>query len=284
MNIKDWNAKHQTINLLGQKVSFIDTVVGEKIILLIHGFGMSSYDYHKVIDELKLKYRLVIPDLVGFGFSSKPTNYYFSMIEQAQILIKLLEELKIKEVSFIVQGFGASVMCELLLIISAGYSGLKIDKIWLLNLSLSIELSPDIETQDNFAKYINDAFLKISSSFEMFKKYIRNSFFDKTKISDSELKTAWELLNINNGIKTLNFTNYWIVEIQQSSNRWLEAIKNTSASIEIIWGIDESSGDNETPNRIADFLKIEKTHLIENCGYYSMLEKPATFIKILKGI
>jgi pimeloyl-ACP methyl ester carboxylesterase len=284
MNIKDWNAKHQTINLLGQKVSFIDTVVGEKIILVIHGFGMSSYDYHKVIDELKLKYRLVIPDLVGFGFSSKPTNYYFSMIEQAQILIKLLEELKIKEVSFIVQGFGASVMCELLLIISAGYSGLKIDKIWLLNLSLSIELSPDIETQDNFAKYINDAFLKISSSFEMFKKYIRNSFFDKTKISDSELKTAWELLNINNGIKTLNFTNYWIVEIQQSSNRWLEAIKNTSASIEIIWGIDESSGDNETPNRIADFLKIEKTHLIENCGYYSMLEKPATFIKILKGI
>jgi pimeloyl-ACP methyl ester carboxylesterase len=276
MNIKDWNAKHQTINLLGQKVSFIDTVVGEKIILVIHGFGMSSYDYHKVIDELKLKYRLVIPDLVGFGFSSKPTNYYFSMIEQAQILIKLLEELKIKEVSFIVQGFGASVMCELLLIISAGYSGL--------NLSLSIELSPDIETQDNFAKYINDAFLKISSSFEMFKKYIRNSFFDKTKISDSELKTAWELLNINNGIKTLNFTNYWIVEIQQSSNRWLEAIKNTSASIEIIWGIDESSGDNETPNRIADFLKIEKTHLIENCGYYSMLEKPATFIKILKGI
>ncbi|WP_445747250.1 alpha/beta hydrolase [Polaribacter sp.] len=284
MNIKDWTTKHQTIKLLGQRVSFIDTVVGEKIILVIHGYGSCSYDYHKVIDDLKLTYRMVIPDLVGFGASSKPTNYYFSIIEQAEILLNLIQKLKIKELSFIAQGFGASVLCEILSIISSGFSNLKINNIWLLNTSLSVELSPDRQTQDAIVKYINDTFLKISSSFEMFKKYIRKNFNDEKSISDEELSVYWELLNFDDGLKTLNFINYWIVEIQQSSTKWLDSIKKTSADIEIIWGIEKLSADNETPKRINNYLDIKKTHLLENCGKFPMLEKPSIFIDILKGI
>ncbi len=284
MNISDWNAKHQTIKLLDQRVSFIDTVVGDNVILVINGFGMSSYDYHKVIDELKLQYRMVIPDLIGFGFSSKANNFYFSMIEQAQMLLKLLEERNIKVVSVVAQGFGASVLCEIISTINAGFSDLKIEKIWLLNLSLSVELSPSLKAQQNIVKYINASFMKIAISYEMFKKYIRMNFFDKNAISDDELKVAWNLLNLEDGLKTFNFINYWVVEIQQSSNRWLEAIKKTSANIEIIWGIDVSSGDVETPERICNYLTIEKSHLIENCGYFPMLEKPSIFIDILKGV
>ena len=284
MNIIDWKTKHQTIKLLGQRVSLIDTVVGEKIILVIHGYGMCSYDYHKVIDDLRFTHRMVIPDLVGFGLSSNPTNYYFSIIEQAEVLVNLLHELKIKEVSIIAQGFGASVLCELLSIISSGFSDLKIKKIWLLNMSLSVELSPDTETQDGIVKYINDTFLKISSSFEMFKKYIRKSFHDEKSISDEELSVYWKLLTYDEGLKTLNFIHYWAVEIQQSSTKWLDSIKKTTAPIEIIWGIEASSGDDETPKRINDYLDIEKTHLIENCGYFPMLEKPSIFIDILKGV
>jgi pimeloyl-ACP methyl ester carboxylesterase len=284
MNISDWNAKHQTIKLLDQRVSHIDTVVGDKVILVIHGFGMSSYDYHKVIDELKLSYRMVIPDLIGFGFSSKPNNFYFSMIEQAQMLLKLLEEKNIKTVSVIAQGFGASVLCELLSVINVGFSDLKIEKIWLLNLSLAVELSPTIEAQQGIIKYINTNFMKIASSYEMFKKYIRMNFCDKNAITDDELNVAWNLLITENGLKTLNFVDYWFIEIQQCCNRWLEAIKNSAATIEIIWGNDESSGDCETPKRINDYLKVEKTHVIENCGYFPMLENPSIFIDILKGV
>lgn len=284
MNISDWQAKHQTIKLFNQRVSFIDSVVGDKVVLVIHGFGMSSFDYHKVIDELKLSYRLMIPDLIGFGFSSKPTNFYFSFIEQAQMLLRLLEEHNIKEVAIVAQGFGASILCEILSIINAGFSDLKVSKIWLLNLSLSVELSPNMEAQGQILKYINVGFMKMVSSFEMFKKCIRLNFCDANAISEEALKTSWELLLLNDGMKTLNFINYWGVEILQSSNRWLDAIKNTSAPIEIIWGMDKSSGDIETPERINHFLTVEKTHLIADCGYIPMLEKPSIFIDILKGV
>jgi pimeloyl-ACP methyl ester carboxylesterase len=284
MNISDWQAKHQTIKLFNQRVSFIDSVVGDKVVLVIHGFGMSSFDYHKVIDELKLSYRLMIPDLIGFGFSSKPTNFYVSFIEQAQMLLRLLEEHNIKEVAIVAQGFGASILCEILSIINAGFSDLKISKIWLLNLSLSVELSPNMEAQGQILKYINVGFMKMVSSFEMFKKCIRLNFCDANTISEEALKTSWELLLLNDGMKTLNFINYWGVEILQSSNRWLDAIKNTSAPIEIIWGMDKSSGDIETPERINHFLTVEKTHLIADCGYIPMLEKPSIFIDILKGV
>lgn len=285
MTIYEWSAKHKPIYLLNQRVSFIDTSVGENVILVIHGFGTSSYDYHKVIDELKLTYRMVIPDLVGFGLSSKPINYYFSIIEQAQILLKLLESLNIKEVSVIAQGFGASVLCELMNSLkSSHFTNLKLHKIWLLNFSLSVELSPNIESQELIVKYINSTFLKISSSFEMFKKYIRKSFYNGQNISDEELNTSWELLKYDNGLKTLQFIDYWIIEIQQSSNRWLEAIKNSPSTKYVIWGIDDSSGDTKTLESIQSFLNTENSYLIEKCGYLPMLENPEAFIKILKSV
>lgn len=285
MTIYEWSAKHKPIYLLNQRVSFIDTSVGENVILVIHGFGTSSYDYHKVIDELKLTYRMVIPDLVGFGLSSKPINYYFSIIEQAQILLKLLESLNIKEVSVIAQGFGASVLCELMNSLkSSHFTNLKFHKIWLLNFSLSVELSPNIESQELIVKYINSTFLKISSSFEIFKKYIRKSFYNGQNISDEELNTSWELLKYDNGLKTLQFIDYWIIEIQQSSNRWLEAIKNSPSTKYVIWGIDDSSGDTKTLESIQSFLNTENSYLIEKCGYLPMLENPEAFIKILKSV
>lgn len=40
--------------------------------LLIHGFPSSSFDYHKVIEELSMYYNVIMVDHLGFGFSDKP--------------------------------------------------------------------------------------------------------------------------------------------------------------------------------------------------------------------
>jgi hypothetical protein len=79
-------------------------------------------------------------------------------------------------------------------------------------------------------------------------------FFDTNAISEEALKTSWELLLLNDGMKTLNFINFWGVKILQSSGRWLDAIKNTNAPIEIIWRMDKSSGDIITPGKKESFF------------------------------
>lgn len=44
-------------------------------ILLLHGFPSSSFDWHNQVTHLKgLGYGLVVPDMLGYGGTTKPTN------------------------------------------------------------------------------------------------------------------------------------------------------------------------------------------------------------------
>ena len=40
-------------------------------LLLLHGFPTSSYDWRLVLPELRARFRVVAPDLLGFGASDK---------------------------------------------------------------------------------------------------------------------------------------------------------------------------------------------------------------------
>ena len=42
------------------------------VILLLHGFPTSSFQYRELIPRLADKYRIIAPDLPGFGFTQVP--------------------------------------------------------------------------------------------------------------------------------------------------------------------------------------------------------------------
>ena len=68
----------------------------KKVALLLHGKNFSGFYWKKIADQLVTKgYRVVIPDQIGFGKSSKPNNYQYSFAQLALNTNKLLEELKI---------------------------------------------------------------------------------------------------------------------------------------------------------------------------------------------
>ncbi|KAF2118096.1 alpha/beta hydrolase fold protein [Lophiotrema nucula] len=47
-------------------------------ILLLHGFPSSSHQFRNLIPLLATKYRLIAPDLPGFGFTTVPANYTYT--------------------------------------------------------------------------------------------------------------------------------------------------------------------------------------------------------------
>ncbi|MGH8481349.1 MAG: alpha/beta fold hydrolase, partial [Nevskiaceae bacterium] len=66
----------------------------DRALLLIHGFPTSSWDWHRVWDALGAKFpRVIAADLMGFGFSSKPADYDYSILDQADLLEGLLAHL-----------------------------------------------------------------------------------------------------------------------------------------------------------------------------------------------
>lgn len=79
-------------------------------IVLIHGFLASNFVWRDVLLPLaEAGFRVVAPDLVGFGFSGKPAGGEYTIEAQARAITGLLDELKIERATLVGSSYGAAV-------------------------------------------------------------------------------------------------------------------------------------------------------------------------------
>ena len=96
----------------GYRVHYLDEgPSGGEAILLIHGEPTWSYLYRKMIPILtEAGYRCIVPDLIGFGRSDKPTDmdthtYKFHV----DAMTRLVQALDLKNVTFFGQDWGGLI-------------------------------------------------------------------------------------------------------------------------------------------------------------------------------
>jgi Predicted hydrolases or acyltransferases (alpha/beta hydrolase superfamily) len=77
------------------------------IILLLHGFPSSSHQYRNLIPLLGTKYRVIAPDLPGFGFTETPSTYKYTFDNLAATMTEFLDELSITKYSIYIFDYGA---------------------------------------------------------------------------------------------------------------------------------------------------------------------------------
>ncbi|PQJ74899.1 alpha/beta fold hydrolase [Polaribacter gangjinensis] len=281
----EWKKHHKTIRLHEQNISYIDSEQGDETLLILHGFATSSYDYHKIVDELKKSYRVIIPDLIGFGYSSKPKHYFYTAKDQASLLTVFLRELKIENLSIMAQGFGVCILDEIESILDLGFVDIAIKNVFFLNSRIQMALTKDDKDLENQRKKITSSLLKLSLSYEMFQKYMKVSFYKKEAVSEEELQNHWQLLTYNNGIKTMNYIDNYVLETTKFGKRRLRNLKKSTFNKFVIWGKNDENDSVETFEKIKDLLELNPKNmaLIEDCGHFPMLEKPEEFVKIVKG-
>ena len=84
------------------------------VVLLLHGFPTSCYDWRGVIDTLAGGYRCVAFDFPGYGLSSKPVAYSYSLFQQTDIAEGVARELGIEEAHLVGHDVGQTIHAELL--------------------------------------------------------------------------------------------------------------------------------------------------------------------------
>ena len=60
----------------GHRIRYIESGNSEKTLVLIHGLGASAERWNNVIPFFSDHYRVIVPDLIGFGQSDKPAVDY----------------------------------------------------------------------------------------------------------------------------------------------------------------------------------------------------------------
>src|SRR6476619_7705110 len=79
-------------------------------VVLIHGFASSTLVWSKVfLDLAAAGFRVIAPDMLGYGYSGKPHDAEYTIDGQASFLMTLLERLGIKRATFVGSSYGGAV-------------------------------------------------------------------------------------------------------------------------------------------------------------------------------
>jgi pimeloyl-ACP methyl ester carboxylesterase len=81
------------------------------VVLLLHGFPTSSFQYRDLIPRLADSYRVIAPDYPGFGFTEVPgqRHYKYSFDALANTVLAFTDALQLKRYALYVFDYGAPV-------------------------------------------------------------------------------------------------------------------------------------------------------------------------------
>ncbi len=79
------------------------------VVLLLHGFPTSSFQYRELIPRLADRYRVIAPDLPGFGFTEVPDarNYKYSFDNLARTMLAFTDAMHLERYALYVFDYGA---------------------------------------------------------------------------------------------------------------------------------------------------------------------------------
>ncbi len=117
---------HRTAAVDGFEVFYRESGPADApVILLLHGFPTSSHMFRHLVPALADRYRVIAPDLLGFGRSSAPgtdeVDYTFDRL--AAVTRSLLTRLGVTRYTVYVQDYGAPVAWRLALADPAAVEG-----------------------------------------------------------------------------------------------------------------------------------------------------------------
>ena len=113
-------------------------IVGEgDPILLLHGFDSSFLEFRRLVPLLSKKYKLIIPDLYGFGFCPRPRKTIYSQETILNQLNEIIKKINCDSIGIIGASMGGALAIKLakenpktinrlLLLSPAGLTGKKV--------------------------------------------------------------------------------------------------------------------------------------------------------------
>jgi pimeloyl-ACP methyl ester carboxylesterase len=182
----------------GNKIRYLESGDSKKTLVLIHGLGASSERWSKVIPIFAKEYRVVVPDLIGFGHSDKPLVDY-----TPEFFLDFLEKFFVASNIDRPNIIGSSLGGQL----SAEYASLhsqNIEKLVLVSPAGAMKQStPALDAYIMAALYPNDqsaknAFEMMEASGEDIPDEIVNGFVERMRLPNAKLAFMSTVLGLKN--------------------------------------------------------------------------------------
>lgn len=265
-----------TFSYRGHPVFYRDEGAGE-VLVCIHGFPTASWDWHRVWPALIQRFRVIAPDMIGFGFSDKPKTYAYSVLDQATLHEVLLDSLGICQIHILAHDYGDTVAQELLARyeerLNWGMRGLEIKSVCLLNGGIFPETHRAHVIQKLLLSPLGPFVSRLVSE-QMFRRSFSAVFASTARPSRNELHEFWTLLRHNDGVRVMHRIIDYIRERRIYRERWVGALQHTRVPLRMINGaVDPISGAHVVA-RYRELIPHPDVIVLDAVGHYPQLEAP----------
>jgi len=274
--IDSWRESGEWISVNEHKIFTVSCGVGEPV-LVLHGFPTASFDYARLVPLLADRYRLVLFDFLGFGFSDKPRPHDYSLFEQADIAQAVAAHFGLKRTFILTHDMGNSVALEIL-----KRGDPVVDKLVMLNGSMLLKYYRSLLSQKLL---LHPIFGPVISALRLirrpvFARQFRSLF--ATQPSELEIDTFWSLIRYNDGLGIYHRLIKYLNERKIHEHTWLDVLEAHHTALTIIWG----QHDSVSVSRIGEYLvelRPDATYYpLAATGHYPQWEAPERLAEILR--
>lgn len=177
VHFKDLNSQKQNL-----KMAYMDVQpkkANGKTVMLLHGKNFNGAYWEKTAKDLSAQgFRVIIPDQIGFGKSSKPQSYQFSFAQLASNTKAVLDDLKIQKIIVLGHSMGGMVATRFTLMYPE-----TVEK-------LILENPIGLEDYKTLAKYqtVDEAYQsELKNTAESYKNYQLKFYYDNKWKSEYQL-------------------------------------------------------------------------------------------------
>ncbi|KAL2308868.1 hypothetical protein Nmel_005038 [Mimus melanotis] len=245
------------------------------IVVLLHGFPTSSYDWSKIWEGLTQRFHRVIAlDFLGFGFSDKPRPHGYSIFEQATIVEGLLRHLGLRHqrINLLSHDYGDTVAQELL------HRSLQLTWGHLSTWSFAVETAGIFHPPVIFEWFPHPA--AVVSLQILFFSRLGAVFGPYTQPSQAEFWDMWTAVRNNDGNLVMDSVLQYINQRKKHRERWVGALMSTSVPLHLIYGpLDPVNPHPEFLQLYKKVLPMSTVAVLDDhISHYPQLEDPTGFL------
>ena len=265
-----WHEKGGFFGYQGHQIFYHDSQLQQEdkpCVVCVHGFPVSSWDWRYLWPELSQNYRVIAMDMLGFGFSDKPAQHSYSVIEQADIIEALIKACGITNYHLIAHDFGTLVAQELL----DRDSSVNIQSLFAMSGSIFPELSNPRLIQKLLISKVGPLITRLFNQ-QRFNSSLQRVFSSNYELSNEVLESYWNLLRHNQCDKLLHQLNFFITDRKQHGKRWAKAWQTSDVPIRYLVGSGDPMYGEGVLERLTSLSAKKDIHVLSGVGHFPHLE------------
>ena len=253
----------------GYRIHYLDEGKGP-VVVFLHGSGNGASGYsnfkHNYPALVEAGYRVIVPDMIGFGYSDKPDDVEYPLDFFIECMKQLLDVVGIGRYTLVGNSLGGAV--------ALGFALAHPDHVERLVLMAPGGLNdlPDYLAMPGMAMMFG-----LFNSGEPVTEARMKEFFRKAFVVDPDCVTD-ELVRERFGIMKLQ--NPQVIKTMKVPNM-TDRLGEIGCPALTLWGLNENMMPDSGIMRLAKGLKNGRMVLVPNCGHWVMMEHRELFNRMV---